>query len=110
MWGAGGGHAIRTSPILLIVIDHAISIPLAIVGTVRINGPSRGRWWQRRGRVTWGHRANAASHETRWRRLMPVSWIAWGPIATMVWGRRRVLLFSIMPGAALGNLDMDAFS
>lgn len=108
--GAGGGHSIRAHPILLVIIDHAVPIPLAVVGTVGVHGPSRGGRWQGRGGVTRGHRPNAAPHETRWGGVGPVSWVAGGPVATVVWGRRRVFLFSIVSGAALGNLDMDAFS
>lgn len=105
-----GGHAIRTGSIFLIVIYHAISVPLTIIGTVRINSPSRGGGWQRRGRVTWGYMAESASHVTGRGRLMSLSWVARGPIATTVWGRRGVVIPFIMPGAALRNLDVDAFS
>lgn len=110
MRGAGGGHSIRASPILLVIIDHAIPIPLAVVGTVRVHGPSRGGRWQGRGRVARGHWPNTAPHETRWGGVRPVARVAGGPVATVVWGRRWVLFFSIVSGAALGNLDMDAFS
>lgn len=83
------GHAVRTGSILLVVVYHAISIPLAIVWSVRVNSPSRRRGRQRRGRVTRGHMANAASHVTRWGGLWSVPWVMRRPIATAVWGRRR---------------------
>lgn len=108
--GAGGGHSIRARPIFLVIIDHAVPIPLAVVGTVGVHRPSRGRWWQGRGGVARGHRPNATPHETRWGGVRPIARVAGGPVATVVWGRRWVLFFSIVSGAALGNLDMDAFS
>lgn len=104
------GDAIRTSSVLLIVIYHAVSVPLTIIGTVRINSSSRGRGWQRRGWVTWGYVAEAASQVAGWGRLVPLSWIAWGPIATSVWGRRGVVITFVVSGTALGDLDMDAFA
>lgn len=104
-----GGHAIRTGSIFLIIIYHAISVPLTIIGTVGIYSPSRRRGWQRGGRVTWRYMAKATSHVTRWRRLVPISWIPRGPIAPTVWGRRGVVLPFVVSGAALWNLDMDAF-
>lgn len=105
-----GGHAIWARSVLLIVIYHAIPVPLALIRTVGINSSSRGRRWQRRGRVTWGYMAEAASHVAGWGRLVSLSWIAWGPIATSVWGRWRIVIPFIMSGAAFGNLDMDAFT
>lgn len=105
-----GGHAIRTGSILLIVIYHAISVPLSIVRAIWINCSSRGRGRQRRGGVTWGYVAKTTPHVARWRRLGPLSWITWGPIATPVWGRRGVIIPFFMSGTTLGNLDMDAFA
>lgn len=103
-------HAIWAGSVFLIVIYHAIPVPLTIVRTVRINSSSRGRGWQRRGRVTWGHVAEATSQVAGWGRLMPLSWIVGGPIATPVWGRRWIVLTLIMSGTALRNLDMDALA
>lgn len=105
-----GGHAVRTSSVLLIVIYHAVSFPVTLIRSFRINCSSRGRRWQRRGGVTWGHMAKAASHEAGWGRLVPLSWVARGPIATPVWGRRWVVFSFILSGTALRNLDMDAFA
>lgn len=110
MRGAGGRHSIRARPILFVIVDHAVPIPLAVIGTVRVHGPSRGGRWQGRGGVARGHRPNAAPHETRWRCVRPITRVAGWPVATVVRGRRWVLLFSIVSGAALGNLDVDAFS
>ena len=105
-----GGNAIRTGSVLLIVIYHAISVPLTLIGTVRVNGSSGGRGRQRRGGVTWGYVTEAAPQVAgRWR-LVPFSWIAWGPIACPVWGRRGVVVPFIMSGTALRNLYMDAFA
>lgn len=110
MRGAGGGHSIRARPILFVIIDHAVPIPLAVVGTVGVHGPSRWGRWEGRGRVSRGHRPNATPHKARRGSIGSVARVAGGPVATMVWGRRWILLFSIVSGAALGNLDMDAFS
>lgn len=97
-----GGDAIRTSSVLLIVIYHAISVPLTLIGTVRVNSSSGGRGRQRRSRVTWGYVAEAASQVAGRGRLMPLSWIAWGPIASPVWRRRGgVVVPFVMSGAAL---------
>lgn len=41
---------------------------------------------------------------------MPLSWIAWGPVATPVWGRRGVIIPFFVSGTTLGNLDMDALA
>lgn len=54
--------------------------------------------------------AEAASQVAGWGRLRPLSWVARGPIATPVWRWRGVVLPFVMSGAALRNLDMDAFS
>lgn len=105
-----GGDAIRTGSVLLIVIYHAVPVPLTLIGTFRINCPSRGRRWQRRGRVTWGDMAETASHIAGWGRLVPLSWIARGPISTPVWGRRGVVIPFIVSRPTLRNLDMDAFA
>lgn len=105
-----GSDAIRTGSVLLIVIYHTVSVPLTLVGTVRINSSSRGWGWQRRGWVTWRYMAEAAPQVARRWRLMPLSRIAWGPVAPSVWRRRGVVIPFVMSGTALGNLDMDAFA
>lgn len=104
-----GGDAIRTGSVLLIIIYHAIPLPLALIGTLRVNGSSRGRGRQRGGRVTWGHVADAAPQVAGWGRLRPFSWVAWRPVATPVGRRRRVVFPFVVSGSALGNLNMDAF-
>lgn len=87
--GIVGGHAVRAGSILLVVVYHAISIPLGVVRSVRVNSPSGRRGRQRRRRVTRGYMANAASHVTRWGGLMSVPWVSRRPVAAAVWGRRR---------------------
>lgn len=110
--GIVGGHAIRTGSILLVVVYHAISIPLGVVRSVRVNSPSRRRGRQRRRRVTRGYMANTASHVTRWGGLRSVPWVTRRPVAAAVWGRRRrrIGILFFMSGSTLWNLDMNAFS
>lgn len=99
--------SVRTGSVLLIVIYNTVSLPVALIGTLWINWPSRGRGRKGGSWITRGHRAGP--HVAGWGRLRALSWKMWRPIASPVWGRRRRVLFTFFIfRSTLRNLNMDA--